>query len=435
MRVLFVSGELIGSAVVHQLVNEGHEVRLYIDHEDRKPCLEGFVKKVDDWKEHLEWVGFDGLVIFDDVVFNNEQNRLRRAGYSVFGGDSRSDKLELDREYFQETLEVCGVKTLPSYNFSSISEAEEFVRNNPQQWVIKQSNHIGMLAYVGQCEDGQDVLSILESYRRRQDSPVHLQKRVKGVEIAVGRYFNGKDWIGPLEVNIEHKPLCNGDIGPLTAEMGTLAWFDNNESLPIFQETLAKIKGHLRSINYKGDVDINCIANEEGVWPLEATMRQGTPATELHCEMFKSPWGDLLKAIADGESYELDYHDGYGIVISIAVPPFPFAPEVFGNSNIETCEGVEIFFKDIMTNEQLNHVHFEEVSAKTTSKGRTRYFIAGKHGYTLYVTGRGKTVTEAQTSAYGVVDSIVIPKMFYRTDIGEKFIRQDYQQLKNWGWI
>jgi cystathionine beta-lyase family protein involved in aluminum resistance len=36
----------------------------------------------------------------------------------------------------------------------------------------------------------------------------------------VARFFNGNDWVGPIEINVEHKSFLNDNIGPLTAEMG-----------------------------------------------------------------------------------------------------------------------------------------------------------------------------------------------------------------------
>ncbi len=435
MRVLFVSAELIGSAVVHRLLREGHEVKLYIGHEDRKNCFDGFVEKTKDWKNELDWVGKDGLIVFDDVVFDGAQEALRAEGYSVFGGDSKSDRLELDRQFFQEMLREYGLPILPSHDFKTADGAIDFIKKNPGMWVLKQNSHIGMLNYVGQREDGEDVLDMLQIYKERDISPIQLQQRVFGVEVGIGRQFNGTDWVGPVKINFEHKPLCNGGIGPLTAEMGTLAWCESDEHAPLFEKTLSKIRGYLQKIHYKGDVDINCIANEDGVWPLEATMRFGTPTTQLYSELYQSPWGDLLKAIADGKPYAPVYSTGYGIVISIAVPPFPYAPETFGESEIEVCTGTSIFFTEELTEEERRQIHFEEVSLEIGADSKKRYYLSGKHGYALYVTGHGDTVEEAQKKAYNVIKKIILPKMFYRTDIGDKFIREDHVKLKEWGLV
>lgn len=109
-------------------------------------------------------------------------------------------------------------------------------------------------------------------------------------------------------MNIEHKSLSNGDLGPKTYEMGTLMWFDNDEKNRLYQETLAKMKDYLTSIDFRGDVDINCIVNEKGVYPLEITARFGFPALQLQQAL--SPevaWGEFLKAVADGKQYDFKF--------------------------------------------------------------------------------------------------------------------------------
>lgn len=432
MRILFVSDQLIGATVVQELIKEGHDLKLFIGNPDWKKCYDGIAVKVTDWKNELDWVGKDGLIVFDDITFNGEQDVLRNAGYSVFGGDSKSDKLELDRQYFQDILQQYGVKTLPSYDFITADEAIDFVRKNLRTWVVKQNSHVGMLNYVGERDDAKDVLDILNIYKNKGVSPVHLQQRVRGIEMGVARYFNGNDWVGPIEINLEHKNLCNGNIGPLTAEMGTVIWYDDNDSQPLFKETLAKIKDYLIEINYKGDIDINCIVNADGAWPLEATMRFGTPSTELQCELHRSPWGDFLKAIADGRPYELDYYRGYGVVVSVAVPPFPYAPEVFGENRTGTSEGVNIFYREDLSQKEKEQIHFVEAAFDQDSG---HHYIAGDHGYPLYVTGHGPTPEIAKEEAYAVVKKLIIPKMIYRTDIGDDFINGGLQQLKDWGWV
>jgi phosphoribosylamine--glycine ligase len=117
MRFLFVSKELIGSALCHRLLREGCEVKLFIEQPGCKQSLDGIIEKTDDWHKELSWVGKDGVIVFDDVGHGAEQDALRRDGYSVVGGTEKSDRLELERSYFQEVLKDLGVPSLASYEF------------------------------------------------------------------------------------------------------------------------------------------------------------------------------------------------------------------------------------------------------------------------------------------------------------------------------
>jgi phosphoribosylamine--glycine ligase len=49
--------------------------------------------------------------------------------------------------------------------------------------------------------------------------------------------------------------------------------------------------------------------------------------------------------------------------------------------------------------------------------------VAGRSGYSLVVTGSGNTTEDARIQAYSRVSNIMIPNMFYRTDIGIRWTR------------
>jgi len=434
MKVLFVSGELIGSALCHELLRAGHDVKLYIERGGWKDCLEGIVPKTDNWKKELSWVSKEGLIIFDDVCFGKEQDKLREQGYRVVGGSTEADKLETNRAYFHEVLEQHNVKVLPSYDFDDSLDAIDYIKKNPGQWVVKQNSHFGALNYVGELDDGSDAIAVLETYKAHSMS-AHIQKKAVGIEIGVGRYFNGKDWVGPIEINHEHKRMCNDDIGPLTPEMGTVMWFSDDDQLPLFEKTLSRLKPFLAEANFKGDFDINCIVNEDGIWPLEATARFGAPSTELQSEMLETPWIDFLSSLADETAHEPIFKDGYGVVVSIAVPPYPYTKNTVDPS-VFTTEISQLFFKNNITDEDRSHIYFEEISLKKLNDEDMPILCwAGTNGWTMHVTGHGSSIDSARDKVYKIIDKIILPKMFYRTDIGIRVRDNDLTKLKKWGWI
>lgn len=429
MRVLFVSGEMIAGNLAYRLKQEGCDVKLFIKDESRKDCFENMVEKTDDWRKELNWVGKDGLIVFDDVGYGKEQDNLRKEGYLVVGGSEIGDKLEKDREFGQKILAEYGIEALFSKNFKSFDEAINFVKENQKKWVLKQNNHTSILNYVGELDNGDDVISLLKNYKNIKElKSISLQERVDGIEIGTARYFNGNDWVGPVEINIEHKNLCNDNIGPKTGEMGTVIWYEANDNFRLYKENLEKLKPLLKKVGFKGDVDINFIVNEKKANPIELTARFGSPAVYLQDELHISKWKDFLLAIAKGEKFELKYKKGMGIVVCISIPPFPYKVD---NYNCYS-KGVEISFKDNLTPDELKKIHFEEVSL---NKESGKYCISGRNGFILYITGVGEDVQEARKNVYDLIDKIVIPKMFYRTDIGVKFMNSDFELLKKWGWI
>lgn len=433
MRILFISGELIAVQLALLLKTEGNDVKMYIEEKALRDCYDGLVDKVSDWRAEIGWVGKDGMIIFDDVGYGKEQDTLRKEGYRVVGGSELGDRLENDREYGQDILREYGIETLPCHNFSTAAEALDFVKTHPEDlWVLKKNGgHVSHFCYVPESgSNNEDVIGILEHSARLGVKEINLQKKVTGVEIGVGRYFNGTDWVGPIEVNVEHKSLFPNDLGPKTPEMGTLIWYEGNEENRLFQSTLAKLKEYLKSIDFRGDIDLSCFVSDQHIWPLEFTARFGSPATALQIELHNSRWTEFLSAVADGKPYDLDYKREVGIVVTLAVPPFPY---YFDQASIENLSsGFPVLFSSKVTDEDMRHYHFEEMKMQ---EGGVGYVVAGAKGCVMHVGATGMNISEARDYVYKRIRKVTIPKVFYREDIGETFEKKDLGLLKEWGWI
>ncbi len=271
-KFLFVSWESLSGDVAWQLKKEGHEVKCYIKAEEDQDVYDGFIEKVDDWKKWVEW---SDCIIFDDIWFGKEAEELRKSGKLVFGGSVYTDKLEDDREFGQQEMESAGINTLPRWNFTNFEEAIKFIKEHPDRYVFKpagRAQNEKELLFVGNEEDGSDIVGIFEKSKKELSKKIktfQLQKFASGVEVAVGAFFNGKEFIYPINVNFEHKRMFPGDLGPNTGEMGTLVYFCQPNAL--FDMTLHRMKQKLAKSGYVGYVDINCIANAKGIYPLEFT--------------------------------------------------------------------------------------------------------------------------------------------------------------------
>jgi len=211
--------------------------------------------------------------------------------------------------------------------------------------------------------------------------------------------------------------LFPGDIGPYTGEMGTLMfWSQPNR---IFESTLAKMRERLRESKYVGYIDINCIANGRGIYPLEFTARFGYPTVQIQIEGVTNPWGEFLYALANGENFDLKIKKGFQVGVVVAVPPFPFndkrAFEVYKDSSI------------LFKNQNLEGIHLVDVKLVDGD-----WRLAGDSGEAVVVTGSSSTVEEARRQAYRRVKNIMLQNMFYRTDIGVRWY-SDSDQLQTWG--
>lgn len=422
-KFLFVSATGLAGDLAWQLKKEGSDVRYYIRSKSERDVFDGFVEKVDEWHPHIDWAD---VIVFDSIGFGETADKLRKEGKKVIGGSDYTDRLEDDREFGQGELKAVGVNVLPYWNFTSFDEAIKFVRHNPNRYVIKPSGKAQNekeLTFIGQEDDGNDIIQVLELYKRSWATKVkifQLQRFASGVEVAVGAFFNGKEFIMPINVNFEHKRLFPGDIGPSTGELGTsMYWSPPNQ---IFHETLEKMKEKLAKAGYVGYIDMNCIANYRDIYPLEFTARFGYPTISIQMEGVTSRWTDFLHALASGQSFELKTKRGFQVGVVIAVPPFPFTDLDAFKKYSE--DAVVIFRKP-----EYEGVHIADVKLV---EGDWR--LAGFSGYALVVTGSGTTMEEARRLAYNRVKNIIIPNMFYRTDIGARW-QEDGDRLHTWGYI
>ena len=220
------------------------------------------------------------------------------------GGSPYTDRLEDDRSFGQEELKNLASTSFPTRTSTPSTPAIEFVRKNPDRYVIKPSGeaqNVKRRLFVGEEEDGDDVIRMLEAYKKAFADEIkvfQLQRRVTGVEVAVGAFFNGKSFITPVNINFEHKKLFPGNIGPPTGEMGTsMFWSEPNR---LFTQTLLKMESKLAEEGYVGYIDLNCIVNNNGIYPLEFTSRFGYPTISIQQEGMLTPMSDLFWELANG---------------------------------------------------------------------------------------------------------------------------------------
>lgn len=423
-KFLFVSLEGLISDIAWRVAKEGHDIKYYIKSEKDRDIAEGFVAKIDQWESEIDWAD---IIVFDDVLGQGEMaQNLRASGKLVVGGTAYTDRLEDDRTFGQEELKKAGVKIIPYQEFQSFDDAIMYVKYRPDRYVIKPSGeaqNFKRLLFVGEEEDGRDVVQVLEAYKRTWAKTVktfQLQRRVAGVEIAVGAFFNGRNFIYPINVNFEHKKLFPGNIGPSTGEMGTaMYWSEPNK---IFEATLAKLEARLREEGYVGYIDINCIVNAYGIYPLEFTARFGYPTISIQQEGIMMPIADFLYGLAEGSLASFKARRGFQIGVRVVVPPFPFQDK----KTFEThAKEAAILFKKPM----FDGVHIEDVKSVDG-----QWVVAGESGVVLIVVGMGQSMRQAQRQAYGRIANIMIPNMYYRDDIGDRWL-DDSDKLHTWGYL
>jgi phosphoribosylamine---glycine ligase len=433
MRVLGIGNYNDLGSIYMRCASEGHDVRVHIAEEGSRDVLRGLVPQAPDLLEALAWVrdAADHVVLVEDSGWGLLQDQLRAKGYNVLGSSALGDRLEEDRAFGQQVLRDAGLHTLPTHTFDNFVDAIAFVTAHPRRYVLKfhGSDLPSNANYVGMRADASDMLAMLARERTlyaaddEREPDFSLMDYVTGIETGFGAFFDGNDFVGPVNLDWEHKRFFPGDLGELTGEMGTVVTYRGGEKL--FAATLANVAPLLRSGHHVGYVNLNTIINADGIWPLEFTCRFGYPGFAILSALFRDDCATICRNVAAGTGASFATHDGYAVGVVLTVPPFPYH-----HGYEELGKGQMIHLPQGVTAEETRHLHFGEVALEGDA-----LVTAGQVGYVMVVTGRGATIPDARVATYGLAERIAIPNMRYRNDIGVGLHDRGLAELARLGWL
>jgi phosphoribosylamine--glycine ligase len=433
MRVLGIGDTLDLGSMYLRLLGRGHEVRVFVGDEEARGTMAGLVAETNDWRRELDWVraaGDEGLVLFETASHGEVQDQLRADAFRVVGGSAYGDRLETDRAFGQQVMREVGMRTVPTHAFDSFDAAVAFIRARPGRYVYKPSGaaFASGRTFVGDLADGADLIAYLGLQQRRWPADVTvslvLMPRLDGVEVGVGAYFDGRDFLQPACLDWEHKRFFPGDLGEMTGEMGTLVTYRGGKRL--FAETLGRLAEPLRAGGYCGYINVNTIVDEGGVHPLELTCRFGYPGFAILEALQLYGWDQLFRRLTDGQGAPtLPTRDGYAVGVVLTVPPFPYAA---GYDRLS--KGLPVIFRGDLAADDAAHLHYGEVAL---SDGQL--VTSGSVGYVMVVTGCGDDASAARDAAYARVAKVSLPNGRYRRDIGERFLARDRARLVALDWM
>jgi phosphoribosylamine--glycine ligase len=432
MRFLGIGDTCDLGALYMRLLADGHEVKVFVANSLAQGTMAGLVEHTSSWENELDWIkttGEGGIILFENVsqARGALQDKLRKDGFNVVGGSAYGDRLENDRAFAQRVLASIGLQTASVAEFNDVAGAVKFIDENPARYVLKFNgpNFNSYDNYVGRLRDGADVRALLRTkfFFEEQSEALSfvLMEHVDGVEMGVGAYFNGENFIGEACLDWEHKRFFPGNLGELTGEMGTIATFDRSRTF--FERTLKRMTPMLAAGGYCGYINLNTIVNERGIWPLEFTCRFGYPGFAVLGPLQQTHWGELFGAMVSrkGTAAMLP---GFCAAIVLTTPPFPYDRETVAEATV----GLPVMFDAGLSEQDRDSLYYGEVGVVNG-----QLVTSGMYGWTMVATAVADGIDEARRKAGELADRVIVPNLRYRRDIGSTLIDREFAFVENLG--
>lgn len=329
---------------------------------------------------------------------------LEAAGLKAFGPTKAAARIESSKEFAKQIMKKYDVPTAAYEAFDDFDRAWEYVKNRPLPAVIK---YDGLAAGKGvvvalSYEEAEAALRDMLLDSSFGKGRVVVEDFLDGPEFSFMCVVSGKK-VYPLAMAQDHKRAYDGDKGPNTGGMGAYSPvpFVTEE---IREEALEKIMKRTaeglvaEGVPFKGVLYGGLILTKDGPKVIEFNARFGDPETEVVLPRLESDFYDLVEAAVEGRDCDTLWSPDAYLGVVLASKGYPGAYK----------KGVEI--------KGLENVEAEVFHMGTKLDGDSLLTAGGR---VLMVTGRGKTLAEANEAARREIEKIDCPELFHRTDIGK----------------
>lgn len=342
-------------------------------------------------------------------------DRIRAMNVKVFGPSREAARIEGDKWFAKELMRHQAIPTAEARTFTDPAAAEEFIRVRDEPMVVKAAG-LAKGKGVVVCHRTEDALAAIDQIMRHKahgeaGSRVVIEEMLKGQECSILAFVDRKN-IYVMESAQDHKPIDDGDTGPMTGGMGAYS------PTPIVTDEIIRtierdvlvpiVDGLVREgIEYKGVLYAGMMLTAHGVRVLEFNCRFGDPETQPLMMRLKSDLLEVMLAVADGRlnQVELKWDDRPALAVVAASGGYPgkyrSGLPITGIADADAMRDVKVFH------------------AGTKLDGKT---LVTDGGRVLAVTALGDTITDAQKRAYQAIAKIHFEGMHYRKDIGKRAI-------------
>lgn len=330
-----------------------------------------------------------------------------KEGLTIFGPTAKATLIESSKSYAKSLMQKYGIPTASYQVFSDYDEALTYIKDQKLPIVLK---YDGLAA-------GKGVI-IAKTYEeaKRGLYEMLVDKKFGSAKVVIEEYLEGEEFSYMCFVNHDkvysmipardYKRVFDNDLGPNTGGMGaftSLPFLTEADLDYTYKEIMQKTALALVKEDrpFTGVLYGGLIKTKDGIKVIEFNARFGDPETEVVLTALNS---DLFVAIMDilhNKTPELiwDTRPILGVVLtSIGYPG-------------EYKKGLPLVIPNFDEG-YVYHMGTKIKDGKVVTDG----------GRVLMVVARGYSLEEARDSCYQMISLLDTTNLFYRQDIGLKFI-------------
>lgn len=355
------------------------------------------------------------VVAPDDPLVMGAVDRLNEIGVRCFGPTARAAIIEGSKVFSKNLMKKYGIPTAAYETFSDEKSASEYLGTAKYPIVIK-ADGLALGKGVVIAETREEALAAVEEIMTdkifgKSGNNIVIEEFLQGPEVTVLAFTDGKT-IVPMVSSMDHKRVGDGNVGPNTGGMGTIApnpYYDDvakRECMDkIFLPTVRAMNAEGRT--FKGCLYFGLMLTDDGPKVIEYNCRFGDPEAQVVLSLLKSDLFSIMQAVEAerlGET-EVVFDDKYACCVVAASGGYPKAYE----------KGFPIDFGDVskMKNITVYHAGTAEKDGRIVTNG----------GRVLGVTAVENSLNFAIDLAYSAIGQIKFDKMYYRRDIGRAYRR------------
>ena len=354
--------------------------------------------------------GIDYAVVApDDPLVLGCVDALEEIGVPCFGPNKKAAIIEGSKVFSKNLMKKYGIPTARYEVFEDPAAALDYLKTAPIPTVVKADGLAlgkGVTVAMTREEATGAVREIMEE-RKFGDSGsrIVIEEYLEGPEVSVLSFTDGET-IVPMVSSMDHKRALDGDQGPNTGGMGTIApnpFYTEEVARTcmerIFLPTIRAMKAEGRT--FRGCLYFGLMITRDGPKVIEYNCRFGDPETQVVLPLLESDLLTVMQAVTAGKLAEcpVRFRNGAACCVILASEGYPGA---YG-------KGYEITIPERVK----GHV---DIAGAVLRDGR----LLTSGGRVLGVTATADTLEEAVREAYSMAETVTFENRYMRHDIGRR---------------